>query len=209
MIRHHPSDATLIAHAAGTLPVLHGQVVAAHLTQCTACRAVIRLGVELGSALLETVTPLPVVDDGLARVLARLDTLEPETESVPAPAGKAVTLKALSQGGRWRWVGPGIKLMPLVPRDATGTRLDLVRVSPGTALPRHDHRGPEMTCVLKGAFADKLGEYHVGDLEEGDVGLDHEPRALEGEECVCIIATTGYLRAHGLFTRVLQPIFGI
>ncbi len=205
MIRHHPADTTLVAYAAGTLAPLHGRVVAVHLTQCAACRAVMAVGEELGGAVLDTMAPVALGADALAHTLARLDLAAPES----AQETTAMTLEALTRGGRWRRVGPGVRLMKLVPRDATGTRLDLVRVSPGTALPRHDHRGAEMTCLLKGAFADKLGEYHMGDLEEGDVGLDHEPRALDGEECICIIATTGYLRAHGLFTRMLQPLFGI
>jgi len=206
MTNHHPSDATLIAYAAGTLPVLHGKVLAVHLAQCAACQATLQMSEELGGVVLDAMIPVPLAEDALTHAFARLETAEPAIEPAPPPA---TTLEALSRGGRWRRVGPGVRLMPLVPRDATGTRLDLVRVAPGVSLPRHDHRGHELTCVLKGAFVDQTGEYHFGDLAEGDVGLDHQPRTLDGEECICLIATTGYLRAHSLFTRLLQPIFGI
>jgi len=208
MIRHHPSEATLMSHAAGTLLPLHAQVLALHLAQCPACRQAIRLGEELGGALLDAEPPAAVADDALARVTARLDALSsepPRAAARAAPPG----LDAWTRGRRWRPIGLGIKLMPLVPRDGTGTRLDLIRVSPGVALPQHDHTGPEIACVLSGAFTDATGEYRAGDIAEGDIGLDHQPRALTGEDCVCLIATTGFLRARSLLVRLLQPVFGV
>ncbi|HTO82291.1 MAG TPA: ChrR family anti-sigma-E factor [Methylomirabilota bacterium] len=208
MIRHHPSEATLLSHAAGTLLPLHAQVLALHVAQCPACRHAIRLGEELGGALLDAELPVAMAGDALARVTARLDAPAPEPPPVAAQAAPHA-IDAVMRGRRWRPVGLGIRLLPLVPRDATGTRLDLIRVAPGVALPQHDHTGPEIACVLTGAFADATGEYHAGDIAEGDVGLDHQPRALAGEDCVCLIATTGFLRARSLLVRLLQPVFGV
>lgn len=210
MIRHHPSDATLIAHAAGTLLPLHRQVVALHLAQCPHCRTTIELGEELGGALLDTTAPLDTSTTALEGLLRRLDSpdLPPRASAAEASFTRS-RIEHLIQHGRWRSVGRGIKLMPLVPRDETGTRLDLIRVQPGTALPLHGHTGPEITYVLRGSFADETGEYSGGDCAEGDIGLEHRPRALAGEECICLIATTGYLRARSLIARLLQPVFGI
>src|SRR5262249_11917928 len=110
--------------------------------------------------------------------------------------------------GRWRWLGPGIRRMPLTSRDASGTRLDLIRISPGIAVPSHGHNGFESICVLQGGFADETGEYHEGDVAEGDMQLAHAPLALPGGDCICLIATTGRLQAHGWFARLLQPLVG-
>jgi putative transcriptional regulator len=206
VIRHHPSDSTLVSCAASTLPAAHQSVIAVHLAQCPACRAALRLGEELGGALLELAPAAGLAEGALARAVARLDRPAARTAEPPA---MPTTLAALSRGGRWRRVGLGIRLMPLVPRDRSGTRLDLIRVAPGTALPRHEHSGFESTCVLQGAYADETGEYRVGDVAEGDVGLDHCPVALAGEDCICLIATTGRLRAHSLIARLLQPLFGV
>jgi len=207
MIRHHPSEATLLSHAAGALRPLHARVLEVHLAQCAACRETLHLGEELGGALLDAEPPVAMADDALSRVTARLDTVAPEPRAAASRADPG--FGALMRGRRWRPVGFGIRLMPLVRRDDTGTRLDLIRVLPGVALPQHDHTGPEIACVLAGAFSDATGEYHAGDIAEGDVGLDHRPRALAGEDCICLIATTGYLRAHSLLVRLLQPVFGI
>ena len=119
-----------------------------------------------------------------------------------------MTLVALAVG-RWWWLGPGIRLMPLHRRDATGTRLDLIRVAPGMALPGHGHTGPEMACILQGAYADETGEFAVHDIAEGDAALDHRPVASPGADCICLIATTGRLRGHTRLARLVQPLMGI
>jgi putative transcriptional regulator len=207
MIRHYPAETTLIGYASGVLLPLHAQVVDLHLAQCPACRASVAFGEELGGALFDSLVPADMDGGALDRVLQRLDMPAPP-ESFAGPITPATIERSIEQG-RWRFLGRGIKLLPLVPRDATKTRLDLIRVAPGTALPQHAHTGPETTYVLRGAFADETGTYAAGDIAEGDVGLEHQPRALADEECICLIATTGYLRARSLIVRLLQPAFGI
>ena len=205
MNRRHPSEATLLAYVAGTLPAPHSIVIRTHLALCGECRETIRLATSLGGALLEDAPPAAMAGDALARTLARLG----EPDRSPAPARVPTTVEDFATG-RWRWLGPGIRLMPLIRRDRDDARLDLIRVAPGIALPGHGHTGSEVTCVLQGAFGDETGEYHAGDVAEGDEDLDHQPIALDtGRECICLIATTGRLRGHSWLSRLAQPIFGI
>jgi putative transcriptional regulator len=187
MIRHHPSEATLIAQAAGHLPALHARVLAVHLSACPHCRGEFHRLEEVGGALLAALPPAPLQSDALARTLARLDqqapldqrAVAPQPAPTTAPGAAPVTLEALAVG-RWWWLGPGIRLMPLSRRDASGTRLDLIRVAPGVALPAHGHTGPETACILQGAYADETGEYSAYDIAEGDAALDHTPVASPG-----------------------------
>jgi putative transcriptional regulator len=204
MIRHHPSDTTLMAHAAGHLPALHARVLAVHLAACPHCRDELRMMEEIGGALLATMPPAPLRADALERSLARLDDAMP----IAAPRAAATTLESLATG-RWWWLGPGIRLMPLVRRDASDTRLDLIRVAPGMALPGHGHNGPEIACILQGGYADETGHYNTFDIAEGDPSLQHTPVALPGPECICLIATTGRLRAHTWLARLVQPLVGV
>ena len=205
MNRRHPSEATLLAYVAGTLPTPHSIVIRTHLALCGECRETIRLATALGGALIEDAPPAALAGDALARTLARLG----EPDRSPAPARVPTTVEDFATG-RWRWLGPGIRLMPLIRRDRDDARLDLIRVAPGIALPGHGHTGSEVTCVLQGAFGDETGEYHPGDVAEGDEDLDHQPVALDtGRECICLIATTGRLRGHSWLSRLAQPIFGI
>ena len=204
MIRHHPAEANLIACAAGTMPMAHARVIGVHAARCPACAAGLRAAEAAGGALLDALPPAPMAPDALARALARLDTAAPE----PAPAAPAFDLAALASG-RWRRVAPGIAIMNLLPRDATDSRLDLIRVAPGRALLTHGHTGPETTCVLSGAFADGTGTFAAGDCVEADAALDHTPRALPGEDCLCLIATTHHLRPHSWLGRLVRPLLGM
>jgi putative transcriptional regulator len=203
---HHPSPATLLAHAAGRLPVAHGIVVRTHLALCAQCRAEAALGAAIGGTLLEDMPPAALAPDSLARVLGRLEMPRPAAAPLrPVPT----TVEELATG-RWWWIAPGMRLMPLLRRGSDDARLDLIKVAPGVRLPGHGHTGSELTCVLRGAFGDETGEYHTGDVAEGDEGLEHQPVALPvGEACVCLIATAGRLRAHDWLARLVQPLVGV
>ena len=100
MIRHHPSDATLIAQAAGTC-----RRCTRVCWRCTSRRARAAatncVGMEeVGGALLATLPPAPLRPDALARTLARLD--EPaRAERADRPAAPATPggARALAAGG--------------------------------------------------------------------------------------------------------------
>ncbi len=153
--------------------------------------------------MIKELPPVALSAGALDRTLARLGSPWPRAQP-PVP----MTLDSLATG-RWVAIAPGIRLMTLAKRDSTDTRLDLIRVSPGLSLPQHDHTGPETACILQGGYRDAIGEYRVGDIAEGEPGRDHAPIALEGEDCICLSATTGRLRARSPIVRLIQPLFGI
>ena len=202
MNRHHPSDDTLIAEAAGTLQPLHARVLGVHLSACPLCRDKVLEFEEIGGCLLTALPTATLRPDALAQALAQLDTLTFEPAAPPASAPSVATLAT----GRWWWLGRGVRLMPLVRRDQTGTRLDLIRAVPGMALPGHAHSGPEMVCVLQGSFVDQTGHYAVHDIAESDADLRHTPIAAPGPDCICLIATTGRVRANTWLTQLIQPL---
>ena len=80
-IKHHPTDETLGAYAAGTLDEGSALVVAAHVSLCPRCTAAVRGFEEVGGALLDRLQPSAMSGDALKRTLARLDEPAP-----PAPA---------------------------------------------------------------------------------------------------------------------------
>lgn len=212
---HHPADETLLRHAAGRLPAGQALVVATHLLGCPHCRAAIRMGEAVGGALLADTPPTDLAPAALARTLARLDM----PASMPAPiiddtelspgVRLPVSLRGLL-GGPWRWVAPGINRIRLnIPGVAPGERAYLLRVAPGTHLPAHGHHGAEITCVLAGRFTDITGSYGPGDVAEMDADRAHQPMADTGETCICLIASQGRLRMHGLLARLVQPLVGV
>ncbi len=215
MIRHHPSEATLVAQAAGTLWEAAALLVETHLDRCLHCSATRRLAEAVGGALLDSLPPTPLAPGALRRAMDRLDEVDsgvPQDSNfasirqVPAalrPKQPVALLEAY--GTRLRWLAPGIRHAVLLQRPGKGT-LRLLQVKPGTVLPRHSHRSPELTLVLEGAFADETSHYGPGDLAEVDETVSHRPVAEGPADCVCLIATQGRLRFSGLLTRLFGAI---
>jgi putative transcriptional regulator len=219
VIRHHPSEATLVGYAAGTLWEAAKPVVAAHLARCPDCRAKLALAEAIGGLLLEGLPPTPLAPDALRRTMERLDDgpgpaaagaggAAPGT-GVPAGAAADEPLTATLRGlglpvRRLRWLAPGLRhavLLRCGPGRGGGT-LRLLRVRPGAAVPRHAHRGAELTLVLEGAFADETGRYGPGDLAEAEAEVSHRPVAEGPADCVCLVAAQGLPRFGGLLGRL-------
>lgn len=213
-LKHHPSEATLLAHIVGALGPAHDLVVAAHLALCPYCTSRKEVEQEVGGRLLEALPPTPLAPDAVERAMRELDAPdaggnwngESIKETPHDGAGLPVTLHAMMRTARLRWLAPGARQAMLL-QQGNGT-LRLIRVAPGRALPRHGHRGVEMTLVLEGAFTDERGRYGPGDLAEADEALDHRPVAEGPAECVCLIATLGRLHFKGVFGGLIGRAFG-
>lgn len=219
--RHHISDETLTAYAAGGLDTALSVVAASHLTLCPTCRSRLDKIEEVGGVLLDELTPMDVAPEGLELILARLDE-EPEVEAskpvresrgrkdareLPQPLRDLLpeTLDDLP----WRNLVPGIKQYRIEGFEGRSGTLCLLKIAPGTMIPPHTHSGAELTLILRGSFGDELGRFQRGDIADADSDVTHQPIADTAEACVCLIATEGPLRFRGLLPRLLQPIFGM
>ncbi len=212
---HHPSEALLLSHAAGSLGEAEALAVSTHLTLCPHCRRLATAAESIGGALLERITPAEMSAGSLQAALTRLDGPEtPRPATAPhdaawpglprALAGYAAAARATSG---WRMAGPGVQQLRL----ATGgdAQARLLRLKPGTPLPRHTHRGCELTLVLSGSYSDELGHFARGDLAELDETIDHRPVVDQGETCVALVVTDAPLKFRGLLARIAQPFVGI
>jgi putative transcriptional regulator len=193
VINHHPSEATLAAYAAGTLPEALALVAATHLSRCDACRGSLTTLEATGGALLTDLAPVPLSVDALDRLLTRLDDPPPPPLPVLNPDLQAPLNRVAF--GRWWPVGRGTRYRPF--RTSGAAWGGLLLAHPGRSLPRHGHAGLELTCILSGAFADGSGEYHAGDLSEPVTDHDNPPVVIGAEPCVCVIASEG-MRLRGL-----------
>jgi putative transcriptional regulator len=203
LIRHHPSEATLVAYAAGSLPEALAVVAAVHIGRCVACRRSLTVLEAAGGALLDALPPVPLADDALARLLSRVDGPTPAplpilNPGLPAPLDRVAL-------GRWWRIGRGIRWRAL--RASGAAWGGLIQVQPGRALPRHGHAGLELTCVLSGSFADGAGRYEAGDLAESEGDHDEPPLATGAQPCLCIVALEG-VRLRGLL-GLAQRMLGI
>jgi putative transcriptional regulator len=193
MIRHHPSETTLAAYAAGTLPEALAIVAATHIAQCPVCRQSLATLEATGGALLDDLAPVPLSGDALQRLLARTGEPAPATPPIlhpelPAPLNRVIL-------GRWWPAGFGVRYRPL--RTAGTAWGGLILAQPGRSLPSHGHAGLELTCILSGSFADGSGAYLPGDLSEPETDHDQPPVVVGTQPCLCIIASEG-MRLRGL-----------
>ncbi|MHA3976760.1 ChrR family anti-sigma-E factor [Halovulum sp. GXIMD14794] len=209
-ITHHIPQTMIRAYAAGSLPHGFSLVVAAHVSKCDECRAMLEAEEAAGGAVLDTLDASEMNGDALRdRLLSMLDEPQP-VEAEVRPMGIYPGPVAQALGGkepRWRKLGGGIR-QTILSADAEGS-VRLLYIPAGEAVPDHGHKGTELTMVLQGSFSDETGHFGVGDVEVADEELDHTPVAGMGEPCICLAATDAPLRFHALVPRLLQPIFRI
>lgn len=207
-ITHHPSDATLAAFAAGALDEVRAVVVATHLSQCDQCRGAVRAFESVGGALLDAVDPVAMTAGALDRALTKLGQVEQAAAVRDDRSDAGVLPAALSQYavGPWRWLGRGVEWRAVEVPSHEAVRLFMLKAKAGTKLPKHRHTGTEWTCVLQGAFRHQFGRYGVGDFDEADDGVEHDPLVEDGDTCICLVALQGSIELRGFIGRLLQPL---
>ncbi|MBL8584616.1 MAG: cupin domain-containing protein [Rhizobiaceae bacterium] len=215
MIKHHPSDETLLRYASGTLEAGPRVVVAIHVGDCTACAARVADFEALGGAFLDDLPAEKLGDGAFDALMSRIDA-DAASRAIPAQprrlsrAEVGIRLpEALDdcEVGPWRWIGPGVRRSRVTLADDPKANVMLLKVAAGRRLPEHTHSGFEYTQVLKGSFRDARGHYEPGDMDEADSEVDHQPVVDETGECICIAAVEGGIRLRGFFGRMFQPLF--
>lgn len=202
-----PSEDRLLAYAAGNLSPPEAVVVATHLALRPANDAWVRRLQAVGGELLEEASPVPLTNDALAHALAKIETDAGEAAIQPQPNDMPELPEPLRRYalGPWRWVGPGMRARDVhAPRDGA-CRVILLKIDPGRETPRHTHGGVELTCVLSGAYATETERFDVGDLEEADPEVLHQPRVVSETPCLCVVALDGEIRLEGWLGRLMQP----
>jgi len=211
-IKHHLTDALLMAYSAGSLPEAFNLTVATHISMCDDCRA--RLGAfdAMGGAMVERCDSVAMKDGSLEATMRRIRAAGPL--AAPAPRRKSSLPQPLQDyiGGdldavKWRSVGMGVKqaILP-TSREATAR---LLYIPAGAAVPDHGHRGTELTLVLQGAFVDEVDHFGPGDIEIANEDLNHTPVADIGADCICLAAIDAPLRFRALMPRLAQPFLRI
>jgi len=220
-IRHHLDDATLVSYAAGALPQGMALLVACHLSWCQSCRDKLRQAEALGGTLLETVEEVPMSDNALDQVMALLDQPDADASrvaplhsnaaaqdtAVPVPAPLEQYIDQPLDQLQWKMLAPGIRHYEMGIQGEGSCRL--LRIAPGTAVLPHSHKGNELTLILRGSYSDELGRFCAGDVADLDDGVNHQPIADGGEDCICLIATDAPLQFNSIVGRLVQPLIGL
>ena len=228
-LNHCPSSATLADFSFGNGFSLSDIVLRAHISACRHCRQKIREIETIGSDLLMSEIHSyigPTLNNLDVNVNKILDGYDSPTDSVDAkndvlskskaddfeldnsldclfPSYLDCSFDALP----WRSAGKDIQLCKL--REDGNSRLWMVKGKPGAKLPKHSHRGQELTLVLKGSYACSSNIYQPGDLHECDDENTHQPIIVGDTDCISLVATEGDLKFDNLLLRLIQPMLGI
>lgn len=219
MINHHISDETLVSYAAGALSEASALFVASHLHMCERCEERAAKATMIGGCLLENAPETALSEGSFDRLEALLDlpdetndtridvrSASPDLSHMPEPL-QLLLGKDYDQLP-WKSVAPGVRQFPLPVECEHGEKIRLLKLSPGFVTPMHSHHGHEMTLVLQGSFSDESGRYKIGDVQEADGEVDHQPIADTEEDCICLVVTDAPLQFRGLMGKVLQPVLG-
>ena len=238
MIKFHPDQNMLAEYAAGTLDWALCLGVAAHLHFCLECRRTAAELNLVGGALLTDAPAATVKVAAFADLMAKIqnsgvppsgvppsgvppsgmraagdaplpphpsDGLDPMLTNLPKVVGK---LLPRQRPLRWLAVSTELRMARLV----TGQdkyEVALQRICSGGKVPQHDHRGLEVTLVLKGSFSDDQGVYRAGDFLLRQPGEVHRPTAAQNEDCLCFSVSAAPVRLTGVIGRLLNPFLTI
>lgn len=219
MPKYHPETRFIADYAAGSLPSSQALCVAAHLHYCETCRRRIQHITDLGSILFEDLPPLqPSLD--FSSLMARIDTSHENEADLAVSASASqnrktdtelpASLEKLTKGNLeglpWHAIGKYFRYSELEVGDPE-RETSLFNIKAGGNVPRHSHRGDEITVVLQGSFSDQDDNYHTGDFIVRTAGETHKPVAAQHEDCLCLSTLNSPIQMTNWFYRLLFPLF--
>lgn len=144
-----------------------------------------------------------------ASVATKVDS-QPRTAGQRGAAGVSLprALRRLAQGGvqnlRWVQLGKALRVAPLhINEDVRETAIYDIKA--GGKMPEHEHRGEEITVLLRGRFSDAEGSYSCGDFVVRNAGEVHQPTATQDMDCLCLVSLERPVRPRSWFYRLLEP----
>jgi putative transcriptional regulator len=206
-----PSDETLLKYAAGTLDAGVALLLRAHLETSRETRTRLAQFDAIGGVLLQAEKPEAMMEGSLDRVMALINREQPAAlPPGPPRIGEALPVALADYDvGPWRWISPGVRIARVGGIEASASRVMLMRFAAGTRMLEHSHDGTETTLVVKGSFSDDGVRYGAGSFIEADESIEHQPVVDPEEECICLVAMQGHIKAPfpmGLIARYLMRV---
>jgi putative transcriptional regulator len=211
---HHPSSQILLQYSAGQLDGVHRLMVEMHQQMCPTCQHVVAELESMGGTILENdIKPTALTDSAFSQLMNHIDQQDDQLQSTPANNidsndSQQLSLKLQelyktqqSDDLNWQWRTKKFAEIKLSANDDI-YEAKLIYIKKGMKVPRHTHKGQEITLVMKGAFRDELGVYEKGDYITRDGHHEHQP--IAESDCICLAITTDELKFTGTFGPVLN-----
>lgn len=228
MVSFHPDAKFLTDFAAGNLPLSEAICVAAHLEFCSKCRSHVQQLSDLGAQLMGHLEPQMAAADeaDFDKLMQRIDAGDTGvqggtgSQTAPAPAamparvssanplGLPRVVQKLAQGGlqslKWAQFGKSLRIAP-IRIDERSRDTAIYDIKAGGRMPEHEHRGEEITVLLKGSFSDAEGKYVKGDFVVRNLGERHQPTATLDTDCICLVSVEHPVRPSSIWYRLMEP----
>jgi putative transcriptional regulator len=211
MTKYHPETRFLTDYAAGGLPRSQALCVSAHLHYCQSCQRKLAQLNQLGSVMLDELAPMEP-KQGFSSLMEKIDALSESPPQKSSTSGKAsflpAVLQKLTRGNleslQWHTIGKYFSYSDLDVGDHL-RETSLFSIKAGGNVPRHKHKGDEITVVLKGSFSDQDDHYQAGDFIVRTRGEIHRPVAAQDEDCLCLSTLEAPIQMTNWFYRLLMP----
>ena len=223
MISHHPSFELIQAFVNGELPASLAAGIAIHADMCPKCQHTIAQCTEqlAEASFEEEYLDRFIVDD--VDALSTIDNLDfdhmiddivssPTIDVLPVKSEKVIEFRDVSYT-----LPRALNSMKLGNKSNVGkltrSRLhlnegdihsSLLHIEPGGGVPKHTHKGFELTVLLDGSFHDESGEYVKGDFIMLDGSHQHHPISTDG--CLCYTVANDALHFTQGINKLLNPI---
>jgi putative transcriptional regulator len=230
MISYHPDSRFLTDFASANLSVAEAVCVSAHLEFCGKCRGHVQQLKDVGAHLLAQLPPEELEADSFAQLMSKISSAG---QASPAPTASSSELEQNDAAPRqdstrgladvvlprslrglcgdglkglsWAQLGKALRIAPL-PILGESHETAIYDIKAGERMPEHEHRGEEITVLLKGSFSDAEGSYSRGDFVVRNAGETHQPTATQDTDCICLVCLERPVRPRGLFYRLIEPI---
>jgi putative transcriptional regulator len=223
MISHHPSFELIQAFVNGELPASLAAGVAIHADMCPKCQHTIAQCTE---QLAEASFEEEYLDRFIVDDVNALDTLESlnfdhmiddivsstDIDIIPTKTDKVIEFKGtnytLPKTLNRMELGSNTHIGKLsrsrIHLNEGDIHTNLLHIEPGGGVPKHTHKGFELTVLLEGSFHDESGEYVKGDFIMLDGSNQHQPVSTNG--CLCYTVANDALHFTQGINKLLNPI---
>jgi putative transcriptional regulator len=223
MISHHPSFELIQAFVKGDLPASLAAGIAIHADMCPKCQHTIAQCTEqlAESSFEEEFLDRFIVDDiNTVNNMQDLDldlmisdiVATTDVDSVPVKVDKTIEFKGMNytlpkalnsmEFGNNSQIGKLTRSR--VQLNEGDIHTSLLHIHPGGGVPKHTHKGFELTVLLAGSFHDETGEYVKGDFIMLDGSHQHHPISTNG--CLCYTVANDALHFTQGINKLLNPI---
>jgi len=227
MIKHHPPQAMLKQYANGELSAPLAAAVAIHVEMCPECKHQVmqytvneaddtwqQQSKHTNSDLAYELDGSNTMDPNVVDLDAMIEqiTADDSQQSHPCPASLSVEVnknqyqlpRALNSLNIHKFNGFGKISRAKIDLDDEGLHTHLLHMEPQGEVPKHTHKGFELTLLLSGSFEDDFGDYHPGDFILLDSQHNHQPRSVQG--CLCYTVVSEPLKFTKGLSQLLNPI---